>query len=362
VTIRVGLIGFGLSGRIFHAPFVLNDAEMELAYVCSSKPDEVKAILSDWSASDWRAPDAVVLPSVEAVFQADDVDLVVITTPNKLHFDQAKQALEYGKHVLLEKPSVTSVEEIEALCILAKQKGLVFCVYQNRRFDGDFQRLQALIAGGELGELKQLESRFDRFRPAPQVRWREEPGVGAGIFWDLGPHLLDQALCLLGTPDWIQASIDILREGGKTADTFEMELGYGDKRLRLGHSSFEAGDMRRFNARFTKGSWQCVGLDPQEDALRAGQMPWESEFPSKAAEQSNQRFVAQASNQIEKVEEDPTQGSYAAFYGQLRDAILYKKEAPVPMKDACELVYGLCLAEESAKSGQRLSWNYVAKI
>ncbi|MFT2098440.1 Gfo/Idh/MocA family oxidoreductase [Marinomonas sp. 2405UD66-6] len=357
MAIRVGLIGFGLSGRIFHAPFVLNDAEMELAYVCSSKPDEVKATLFDWSA-----PDAVVLPSAEAVFQADDVDLVVITTPNKLHFDQAKQALEHGKHVLLEKPSVTSVEEIEALCILAKQKGLVFCVYQNRRFDGDFQRLQALIAGGELGELKQLESRFDRFRPAPQVRWREEPGVGAGIFWDLGPHLLDQALCLLGTPDWIQASIDILREGGKTADTFEMELGYGDKRVRLGHSSFEAGDMRRFNARFTKGSWQCLGLDPQEDALRAGQMPWESEFPSKASEQSNQRFVAQASNQIEKVEEDPTQGSYAAFYGQLRDAILYKKEAPVPMKDACELVYGLCLAEASAKSGQRLSWNYVASI
>lgn len=362
MSIRVGLIGFGLSGRIFHAPFVVNDAHMEMAYVCSSKPEEVKATLSDWSASDWSAPDVVVVSSAEAVFKADDVDLVVITTPNKVHFDQAKQALENGKHVLLEKPSVTTIDEIESLCILAKQKGLVFCVYQNRRFDGDFQHLKALIAGGELGEFKQLDSRFDRFRPIPQVRWREEPGAGAGIFWDLGPHLLDQMLNLLGKPDWIQASIDALREGGQTADTFEMELGYGDKRIRLGHSSFEAGDMRRFNARFTKGSWQCVGLDPQEDALRAGQMPWEDGFPSKAVEQSNKRFFAPTSDLVEMIEEEPTQGSYAAFYAQLRDAILRKGEAPVSMEDACQLVYGLCLAEASAKNGQRLPWDYVANI
>ncbi|ETX12132.1 oxidoreductase [Marinomonas ushuaiensis DSM 15871] len=355
--VRVGLIGFGLSGRIFHAPFVMNDAEMDLVCVCTSQAEDVTAF----------APEARVVSTAEAVFQADDIDLVVITTPNVLHFDQAKQALENGKHVLLEKPSVTSVNEIETLCTLAKQKGLVFCVYQNRRFDGDFLRLKALIAGGELGELKQLDSRFDRFRPLPQVRWREEPGVGAGIFWDLGPHLLDQMLCLFGKPDWVQASIDTLREGGQTADTFEVELGYGDKRIRLGHSSFEASGTRRFNARFTKGSWQCVGLDPQEEALRAGQMPWEKTFPSRAAEQSNKRFVLQNSGAVEMTQEEPTQGSYIEFYKQLRDAILcektvHKKQAPVSMSDVCQLVYGLCLAEESAKSGQRLPWNYVANI
>ncbi|MDB4836875.1 Gfo/Idh/MocA family oxidoreductase [Marinomonas sp.] len=367
MTIRVGLIGFGLSGRIFHAPFVINDAEMEMAYVCSSKPDEVKATLSDWRASDWSAPDIVVAPTAEVVFEAEDVDLVVITTPNNLHFDQAKQALEKGKHVLLEKPSVTTISEIESLCTLAKEKGLIFCVYQNRRFDGDFQRLKALINSDELGELKQLESRFDRFRPQPQARWREELGVGTGIFWDLGPHLFDQALCLLGAPDWVQASIDVLREGGQTADTFEMELGYGDKRIRLGHSSFEAGEMRRFNARFTQGSWQCVGLDPQEGALRAGQMPWKEDFPSKAKEQSNTRFIAPTPETIAEVQEEPTQGEYAAFYAQLRDAILCKRgvgheKQPVSMEHACQLVYGLCLAEESAKSGRRLLWDYVPNI
>ena len=348
MAIRVGLIGFGLSGRVFHAPFVMNDPGMTMAYVCSSKADEVRAVL----------PDVSVVSSAEAVFAASDVDLVVITTPNALHFEQAKKALENGKHVLLEKPSVTRVSQIEALCVLAKQKGLVFCVYQNRRFDGDFLRLKALIESGELGALKHLDSRFDRFRPAAQARWREEPGIGSGIFWDLGPHILDQALCLFGPPKWLHASIDKLREGSQTHDWFEVELGYDDKRVRLASTPFEAGEMRRFNARFTKGSWQCVGLDPQEEALRAGQMPWDADFQSQATQQRNTRFVAHSQDDIERVQEDPTQGDYVAFYAKLRDAILGKGEAPVAMEQACQLIYLICLAEQSAESGQRMSWGY----
>ncbi|MCW4630251.1 MULTISPECIES: Gfo/Idh/MocA family oxidoreductase [Marinomonas] len=352
MSIRVGLIGFGLSGRVFHAPFVVNDPEMMLAYVCSSKVDEVRALF----------PEASVVSSAEAVFAASDVDLVVITTPNALHFDQAKQALENGKHVLLEKPSVTKLSQIEALCTLAKQKDLVFCVYQNRRFDGDFLRLKALIKSGELGELKHLDSRFDRFRPTAQARWREEPGIGTGIFWDLGPHIVDQTLCLFGPPKWLHASIDKLRDGSQTHDWFELELGYDDRRIRLASTPFEAGEMRRFNARFTKGSWQCVGLDPQEEALRAGQMPWHDDFPSKAVQQRNTRFVAHSQDTIEAIQEASTQGEYAAFYGQLRDAILGKGEAPVPMEHACQLIYLLCLAEQSAESGQRMSWSYTPNL
>jgi predicted dehydrogenase len=352
MAIRVGLIGFGLSGRVFHTPFVMNDPGMTMAYVCSSKADEVRAVL----------PDVSVVSSAESVFAASDVDLVVITTPNTLHFDQAKLALENGKHVLLEKPSVTRLSQIEALCALAKQKGLVFCVYQNRRFDGDFLRLKALIESGELGELKHLDSRFDRFRPTAQARWREEPGVGTGIFWDLGPHILDQALNLFGPPKWLHASIDKLRDGSQTHDWFEVELGYDDKRIRLASTPFEAGDMRRFNARFTKGSWQCIGLDPQEEALRAGQMPWDVNFPSKATQQKITRFVAHSQDDIESIQETAAQGDYAAFYAQLRDAILGKDEAPVAMEQACQLIYLICLAEQSAESGQRMSWGYTPNL
>ncbi|MBR7888088.1 Gfo/Idh/MocA family oxidoreductase [Marinomonas sp. A79] len=348
MAIRVGLIGFGLSGRVFHTPFVINDAGMTMTYVCSSKADEVLSVM----------PEVSVVSSPADVCMAEQVDLVVITTPNALHFDQARLALENSKHVLLEKPSVTTVAEIEQLCTLAKQKGVVFCVYQNRRFDGDFLRLKALIDSGELGGLKHLESRFDRFRPTAQARWREEPGVGAGIFWDLGSHLLDQALCLFGPPKWLHASIDALRDNSPTHDWFEIELGYDDKRIRLASTPFEAGEMRRFNARFTQGSWQCVGLDPQEEALRGGQMPWEPYFPSQATQQRVTRFVAYDQNTIETVVEASTQGEYAAFYGQLRDAILNKGEAPVSNVQACQLIYLLCLAEQSAESGQRMSWSY----
>lgn len=348
--IRVGLIGYGLSGQVFHAPFIAHDANMTLAYVCTSKQQEVK---SAW-------PDAKVVSEAEAVFLADDVDLVVITTPNQLHFSQAKMALENGKHVLLEKPSVTHIKEIETLCTLAKHQERIFCVYQNRRFDGDVLRLKALIDSGELGNLKHLDSRFDRFRPFPQSRWREQPGVGTGIFWDLGPHLLDQALFLFGPPKWLHASIDSLREGSTTHDWFEVELGYQDKRIRLASTPFEAGAMRRFNARFDGGSWQCIGLDPQEDALRAGQMPWQPDFPSQGAAQQNTRYLAHSQDQIEVTAEAPTQGCYADFYAQLSAAILGQTQAPVSMEQACQLVYLLCLAEQSAETGQRVSWHYSA--
>lgn len=266
MTIRVGIIGFGLSGRVFHAPFIAHQTEMNLSHICSSNAEKVHEY--------W--PDVTVVSDAEALLTGGGLDLVVITTPNELHYLQAKLALESGKHVLLEKPSVTDVAQIETLCRIAQEQGVVFSVYQNRRFDGDFLRLKALVETGELGQLKQLESRFDRFRPEVQERWREQPGVGTGIFWDLGPHVVDQALALLGTPDWIQANIDTLREGSSAADVFDLTLGYGDRRVYLGASLFEAGAMRRYNARFDAGTWHCYDLDAQEDALRAGELPGHS--------------------------------------------------------------------------------------
>ena len=352
MTIKVGLIGFGLSGRFFHGPFIQNDAEMALTCVCTRQEQAVQE----------THPQARVVSGVDEVMTAQDVDLVVITTPNSLHFEQAKQALENGKHVLLEKPSVTTVEQIEELCTLSKQKGLVFCVYQNRRFDGDFQHLKALIESKELGELKQLESRFDRFRPQLQDRWGEQPGVGAGIFWNLGPHLFDQILLLFGTPDWLQASIDILRDGGQTADTFELELGYGEKRIRLGYSTFEAGEASRFNARFTHGRWQCFGVDPQEEALRSGQMPGQDAFPSAGRAQSMTHHKSADQLTVESKEGIAPIGQYVDFYQQLRDAILHQGEPPVSLVHASQLVYGLCLAEESAAKNQRLTWDYQPNI
>lgn len=348
MTIRVGIIGFGLSGRVFHAPFVAHQEEMTLSYVCSSSADKVHQY--------W--PDVEVVSDAEALITGNEVDLVVITTPNELHYSQAKLALESGKHVLLEKPSVTDVEQVEALCRLASDKGLVFTVYQNRRFDGDFLRLKALVETDELGQLKQLESRFDRFRPVAQERWREQPGVGTGIFWDLGPHVVDQALALLGTPDWIQANIDTLRESGSTADSFDLTLGYGDCRVYLGASLFEAGAMRRYNARFDGGAWHCYDLDAQEDALRAGELPGQAGFAN--TKQRAACYRAPSQDDITVSDEAIASGRYVDFYQQLTDAIQGRGDAPVSKQQACELVYAMTLAEQAAADGERKVWHYVS--
>lgn len=348
MTIRVGIIGFGLSGRVFHAPFVAHQAEMSLSYICSSKPEQVHQY--------W--PDVSVVGNANALITSDDIDLVVITTPNELHFSQAKLALKSGKHVLLEKPSVTEVEQVEELCRLAYDQGVVFTVYQNRRFDGDFLRLKELLETKELGQLKQLESRFDRFRPEVQNRWREQAGVGTGIFWDLGPHVMDQALTLLGTPDWLSASIGTLRKEGTAPDMFEIELAYGQSRVRLGASLFEAGDMRRFNARFDGGTWHCFGLDAQEDALRAGELPGQEEFAN--AVQKATRYQAPNQDSITATEEAVIAGRYVDFYQCLADSIQGKGDAPVSKRHACELVYAMKLAEQSAQSGERKAWYYTS--
>ncbi len=349
MSIRVGIVGFGLSGRVFHAPFIAKQAGMTLSQICTSQGE---AVLERW-------PDVQVVTDADAMLTSDELDLVVITTPNELHFPQAKRALESGKHVLLEKPSVTQLGQIEALCRLANEQGKVFTVYQNRRFDGDFLRLKALVESGELGELKHLDSRFDRFRPVVQERWREQPGVGTGIFWDLGPHIFDQVLALMGTPDWIHASVDTLRKGGNVHDWFELELGYGKTRIRLGSTPFEAGEMRRFNGRFTQGSWQCFGLDAQEDALRAGQLPDQEDYAG--TPQRALCYRAPTQDEIQPAQEESiAAGQYLNFYQQLTDAIEGRGEAPVSQNNACELVYAMELAMESADSGARQRWHYTA--
>lgn len=349
-AIRTGIIGYGLSGRVFHAPFIHGLPEFELSVVCSSQAGAVHE----------RYPDARVVDDVEQLMALPALDLIIITAPNALHFPLAEAALKAGKDVLLEKPSVTSLKEIETLTRLANDSGRLLTVYQNRRFDGDFLHLKALIDSGELGALKHLTSRFDRFRPRPQDRWREQPGPASGIFWDLGPHLLDQALHLLGAPDSLQASLKILRPGGNTTDWFEITLEYPERLVTLGSTPFEAGPMRRFNARFESGSWQCWGLDPQEEALRAGQMPWQNDYPNAGQAQSAHRYSAAENGEITAMPDDCKPGHYRAYFQALANAINTRAEPPVSLGDAGALLYALELAEQSSAKGKRLSWQYPA--
>ncbi len=167
---------------------------------------------------------------------------------------------------------------------------------------------------------------------------------------------MDQMLVLMGTPDWIHASVDSLREGSQAHDWFELELGYGKTRVRLGATLFEAGEMRRFNARFTDGAWQCFGLDAQEDALRAGEQPDQENYAAKR--QRSVVYSAATQDDIHASEEHIAAGQYLNYYQQLTDAVLNNGPAPVSLRQACELVYAMALAMESADSGARQRWQY----
>lgn len=339
--ICTGLIGFGLSGRVFHAPFLQAAADYDLIAVASSQPDVVATQL----------PQAEVESTAKALIARDDIEFIVITAPNDQHFSLAQAALEAGKHVLLEKPAVTRLDQLQTLADLAQQQARILSVYQNRRYDGDFQYLQALVNDGTLGDLRHLDTRFDRFRPEPRQRWREQPGEGSGIFWDLGPHLLDQVLRLLGPPEAVFANLRALRTGSTVTDWFEVQLSYPGAAVIAGSSPYEAGDMRRFNARFERGSWQCWGLDPQEEALRAGQMPDDRLYPSQGTPQTATLFNADARTPV-----DVPAGDYKAFYGQLAQAIRGEAAAPVSLDDALALLRLLELCEKSAAEGQVVRW------
>ncbi|TGG94150.1 oxidoreductase [Natronospirillum operosum] len=337
----VGLIGFGLSGQVFHTPFIRSHDQLDLRAVQSRQTEAVQAV----------APEVDVVDNAASLMERQDIDLIVITAPNELHFPLSEQALQAGKHVLLEKPSVTRVDEMEALLALADARGLQFSVYQNRRYDGDFLTLRRLVDSAELGPLRHLDTRFDRFRPAVRDRWREQPGIGTGIFWDLGPHLLDQVLVLLGRPKTVQADIRALRPGSQTPDWFEVWLDYGDIQVTAGSTPFEAGDMRRFNARFERGSWQCWGLDPQEAALRDGAMPDRLQIADNGLQQATQ-FDADGRAEHRTV----PAGDYRRFYQALVDSIVQGLPGPVAGDEARDLIKLLVLLEQSAQGGQRLPW------
>lgn len=326
------LVGFGFSAQTFHLPFLSQLPQYSVAAVVSSKPDEVKRLL----------PNTKVYPSLEDALENSQVDLVVITTPNHLHATQAKLALEYECHVLVEKPFTLNSEQAQDLVSFAKQQKRHLCVFHNRRFDGDFLTLKHLIQSGQLGEIKRFESRFDRFRPIPRNRWRENAGPGSGIFWDLGPHLIDQALQLFGWPKAVAADILTLREGGQSDDTFDLTLYYSDKIVKLGSSAFQGTSTLRFDLQGTKASFRKFHLDPQEDQLRAG-MPFDN--VNWAVTDKSKHGVLSDGQKESEVK--TKKGEYVTFFENLANVIKNQGQLPA---DASSVVPVIKIIELAIKS------------
>jgi scyllo-inositol 2-dehydrogenase (NADP+) len=325
--LRVGLIGYGFSGKVFHAPFFKVLDEFELAVVVSSNANKVKLDF----------PNVKVVAEVEQVLSDESIDLVIITTPNLTHYSIAKQALLANKHVVVEKPFVNHSKEALELIELAGEKNKIITVFQNRRWDNDFLTVKSCIQSGALGDIYSFESHFDRFRPQVAQRWREQDLDGSGILYDLGSHLIDQSLHLFGLPETVQGDSFAQREQGVVDDYFHIVMGYGKLRVILHASSMVKSSGPRFQVHGTKGSFIKYGLDSQEQDLRLGKGPG-FEHWGKDREDLYGDLTIQAGELPVKGKVETIRGSYESFYKGLYHAIVNHKPAPVEAIDAMHTI------------------------
>ncbi|MDV6250355.1 oxidoreductase [Vibrio sp. EA2] len=337
--IKTAVIGYGFSAKTFHIPFVSALDEFDLVAISTSNGE---AVTKDW-------PTAQHYASASDLLSSSDAELVIITAPNDVHFDLAKQALENGKHVIIEKPFVTNVSDGEALIALAKEKGLILSVYHNRRWDGDFLTVKKLIEEKRIGELRHFESHFDRFRPEVRQRWREQATDGGGILFDLGSHLIDQALELFGLPDAISAECKMMREGSTNVDYFDVVMHYPNHLAIVHGDLFSAGPNKRFTLKGTGGSFEKLGLDPQEPRLIEGISPIEPSWADETPDDYG--YFYNADNREAVVTE---QGGYQHYFLQMADAIRNNTAPPVSAEDALWNIKLIELAMESSRLGQKL--------
>lgn len=338
--IKVGIIGYGFSAKTFHLPFIEANDHYQLVGFCSRQTLAIKQ----------KYPSVSCHETLTALIANTTVDLVIITSPNSCHFKQTKYCLENGLHVVVEKPITATSAQAHELNELAVRNGLVLSVYHNRRWDGDFLTIQKLIAQKKLGDLKLFESHFDRFRPNVQSRWREQPGQATGILYDLGSHLIDQALVLFGMPDAITARCLSLREDSIVTDYFHVQLHYEKLEVILHSSPFMAGNNARFRLEGTNGTYQINGLDPQETQLRNNLPINNIDFGYDRANSSGIFYGDISEEQI------PTdKGDYREYYQQLASAVLHDKLVPVSAESAMQVIKIIELAIESSNKGMRVN-------
>lgn len=338
--INVGLVGFGFAGKVFHAPVIRAVDGLRLT-----------TIVQRSGARDARSADVDFVRSVDDLLTRV-IDLVVIATPNTSHHPIAKQCLLAGRHVVIDKPFAPTLPEAEELVQLAKEKGRILSVYQNRRYVGDFVTLQRLLSEGALGRIVVYESHFDRFRSEQKPgAWRERPEPGAGVWFDIGPHLLDQAFVLFGIPHALGADIRLERDGATVDDAFDVTLHYPNLRAVLRASMLAAAPGPSFAVYGTGGSFIKYGVDSQEAALKAGRMPGEPDWDVDPPALYGILTTPEGARTIPTIP-----SSYTQYYENVRDAILGKVELAVTPQQALAVMRGLELAVASSRRRCVLPW------
>lgn len=340
--LNVGLIGFGLSGRYFHSPFLSTNPRFKLKTAVERSKNEAQEF--DPTIENAR--------SIDELLSDPSIDLVFICTPNDTHFQYAMDALENGKHVVIEKPFSATEEEAKQLVALAKEKGLILTAYQNRRWDSDFLTIQKLLAEGKLGDIVEYECRYDRFRPVvPTESWKEKKVDVGGNLYNLGPHLLDQALVLFGTPETVTAEVRTVRPNSEIDDYFDVRLGYADKLVILKSSLMVYENSLRYTLHGTNGSFIKGGLDIQEETLRQNvlpnQEPWGHEPENRWGTLSSPEFNGPVESEA---------GNYMPFYDNVYEAIVEGAELAVKPEEILRTCRVIDLAFQSSQEKKVMTY------
>jgi scyllo-inositol 2-dehydrogenase (NADP+) len=342
--IRVGVIGFGLAGRIFHTAVVAATPGLELAAIVQRKGDEAGKTY----------PGVKIVRSIEEMLADATIKLVAVATPSYSHFEIAEQCLRAGRSVVIDKPFTLTSDEAQQLIELAREKKLLVTAYQNRRWDGDFVTVKEVLASGELGRIVSYESHFDRYRAEPRRDvWRESGGPGGGTLFDLGPHLIDQATTLFGDPESVFADVRVDRDGGATDDAFDVLLKFPagvTVLLRSTLTAYKQGP--RFVVHGTRGSFVKWGLDPQEDQLKAGMKFGDPGFGEDPESLWGELYAVDKPPQRIKT----AAGDYRGLYANVRDALLGVAELEVKPEQAWRTTRLIELSRKASGEGRRMQY------
>jgi scyllo-inositol 2-dehydrogenase (NADP+) len=339
---RVAVLGYGLAGRFFHAPFIATTPGLELTAVVTGDEERRAQALRDY-------PGVAVFDSAEEVWaRAEELDLVVVATPNRVHVPLALAAFEAGLPVVVDKPLAPSAEEGRTLVEAARERGSMLTVFQNRRWDGDYLTVKRLLGDGALGKAHRFESRFERWRPELAGTWRERAEEAGGLLLDLGSHLVDQALQLFGPVESVYAEVDVRRPGAEVDDDVFLALEHASGvRSHLWMSALAGQRGPRFRVLGDRAAFVKSGLDLQEDALRAGRRAGEPGWGEEPRESWGRIGVE---GDVREVQTEP--GNYGAFYEGVAASL---RDGEPPPVDPADAVAVLELLEKARASSHSLS-------
>ena len=347
-TIGVGLIGFGMAGDLFHAP--------SIAAVHGLKLTAIFARSGSGAAAQAAYPEVPVVRTVGELLANPAVELVVVATPTHSHFEMARQVLLAGRHVVVDKPFTPTSKEARELIDLAQAQRRKLAVYQNRRWDSECLTGRKVLQSGVLGELLEYESHYDRYRPVLRTTWQDQSLPGCGVIYDLGSHVIDTALTLLGLPVAVTAELWGQREGTINPDAFDIRLHYPTVRARLKVSLLNAENGPRLVLHGRRGSYVKTALDVQEEALKRHERPGGSGWGEEPRESWGILHTVGEDGQTQRQPFKSEPGNYAAYYENVRDALLGKAELAVPGEAGFNVIRTIELAKESSRLRRTVDW------